>query len=166
VWTGFFPDDLPKGSRFDVIVFNDVFEHLPDLPGALRAILSFLSPNGVLVLNIPNSEGFFYRIASFLDRIGYRSPLERLWQKEFPSPHLAYFNPVQLRRFIERFGMHSIHSSSLDSVKLRALWARLRYDRTAPFLSSVFAYVAVVLCFPFLKLFPSDISLEMYGKAK
>ncbi|HEX6137905.1 MAG TPA: class I SAM-dependent methyltransferase, partial [Casimicrobiaceae bacterium] len=43
---GRFPQALPAGVRFDVIVFNDVFEHLPDPRGALGAVHAALRPGG------------------------------------------------------------------------------------------------------------------------
>ncbi|MFG6087472.1 class I SAM-dependent methyltransferase [Stenotrophomonas indicatrix] len=41
---GFFPDVLGSGERFDVIVFNDVLEHIPDVGAALRACHQHLLP--------------------------------------------------------------------------------------------------------------------------
>ena len=54
---GFFPDVLEPGERFDVIVFNDVLEHIPDLPGTFAACREHLRPGGWLVVNAPSRRG-------------------------------------------------------------------------------------------------------------
>ena len=50
--TGPLPEDLLE--RFDVVVFADVLEHLPDPRAALRSITRALVPSGVVVYSIPN----------------------------------------------------------------------------------------------------------------
>jgi 2-polyprenyl-3-methyl-5-hydroxy-6-metoxy-1,4-benzoquinol methylase len=54
VVTGSFPDDLPQGSRYDCIVFNDILEHLTDPWAALRSARGLLGQGGVVVASIPN----------------------------------------------------------------------------------------------------------------
>lgn len=83
---GYFPDALTPDESFDAIVFNDVIEHIPDIASALDACNARLSENGLLVLNLPNSRGFFYRLSKIFARLGWRNPFNRLWQKDLPSP--------------------------------------------------------------------------------
>jgi 2-polyprenyl-3-methyl-5-hydroxy-6-metoxy-1,4-benzoquinol methylase len=45
--------DLPRGA-FDVVVFNDVLEHLVDPHEAIHAARPLLSDGGVIVASIPN----------------------------------------------------------------------------------------------------------------
>lgn len=42
------------GEQFDLIILDNVLEHLPDQPGALRRIEELLKPGGVLYLLVPN----------------------------------------------------------------------------------------------------------------
>ncbi len=99
---GYFPSGLTKAGPYDIVVFNDVFEHIPS-PSALMAdIEARLAPGGLLVLNLPSSNGTIYRLALLLDRLGMHGPLERLWQKGFPSPHVSYFNPANLQLLVEK----------------------------------------------------------------
>lgn len=102
VETGYFPDDLRNPGPYDIIVFNDVFEHIPGPSGLVRKIEKQLAPNGLLVINLPSSNGTLYRLGDLLDRLGMHGPFERLWQKGFPSPHVSYFNPKNLGMLIER----------------------------------------------------------------
>ena len=98
VETGFFPDGLTDKGPYRLLVFNDVFEHLPDPAEALRRSSSLLAPGGVLAINLPNSGGALYRVAKLLSLAGVDAPLERLWQKGLPSPHLSLFAPDNLAR--------------------------------------------------------------------
>ncbi|HEY6317191.1 MAG TPA: class I SAM-dependent methyltransferase [Acidimicrobiia bacterium] len=51
---GSFPADIADGEKFDCVVFNDVLEHLIDPWDALRRTHSFLRPDAVVVVSIPN----------------------------------------------------------------------------------------------------------------
>lgn len=56
VWTGDFMEaDLPTG-KYDLVVLNHVFEHLPEPEAAIRRIRDFLTKGGRLVLFFPNHE--------------------------------------------------------------------------------------------------------------
>ena len=53
--------DLFSNGPFDAIIFNDVFEHLPDPIDAIVAVERLLADDGILVLNLPSSDGLFFR---------------------------------------------------------------------------------------------------------
>ena len=74
--------DLFSNGPFDAIIFNDVFEHLPDPIDAIVAVERLLADDGILVLNLPSSDGLFFRVSTLLNRLGWRGPYERLWQRE------------------------------------------------------------------------------------
>jgi len=46
--------DLGKAGRYDLVVLDNVFEHLPDQPLALQIISECLKPGGVVFLLMPN----------------------------------------------------------------------------------------------------------------
>lgn len=55
VHQGFFGDGLPlPAAHFDVIVFNDVLEHMPDPWAALNHAAPLLAPGGVVLASLPN----------------------------------------------------------------------------------------------------------------
>jgi SAM-dependent methyltransferase len=162
VATGYFPQDLPAGSQFDVLAFNDVFEHLPDVTGAMRACSQVLAPGGTLLINLPVQTGIFYRLASCLRHLGVRQPFERMWQKHFPSPHLSYFSGPQLRQLAQRHGLECVAETVLPSIQIRGLWQRLRYDRTSSRLRAALLYGGILCGFPILRLLPSDIRVFLF----
>jgi 2-polyprenyl-3-methyl-5-hydroxy-6-metoxy-1,4-benzoquinol methylase len=49
-------------ERYDVIRLSDVLEHLADPLQALRAIAQSLSPEGVVIIRVPNVDGVFARL--------------------------------------------------------------------------------------------------------
>lgn len=164
VRVGFFPEAVEPGARVDIISFNDTFEHLPDPSAALDVCSRLLEPGGILILNLPNSGGIFYRTAAVLDRLGLSSPLERLWQVHLSSPHLSYFNPQNLTRMAERHGFAEVGRSRLKTIRITGLWTRLRAGPFPPPPVAGAVYLGVVVLAPLLRLLPRDIILHFYRK--
>ncbi len=164
VRVGFFPEAVEPGARVDIISFNDTFEHLPDPPAALEVCRRLLEPGGILILNLPNSGGIFYRTAAVLDRLGLSFPLERLWQVHLSSPHLSYFNPQNLTRMAERHGFAEAGRGRIKTVRITGLWARMRAGPSPPLPVAGAVYLAVVVLAPLLRLLPRDIILHFYRK--
>ncbi len=158
---GFFPADLVDQGPYDLIVFNDVFEHIPN-PAKLGAeIEKRLAPEGLLVINLPSSDGAIFRLAAFLNRIGMRSPYERLWQKGFPSPHVSYFNPNNLKMMVEAHSQLCWRVTfSLPSVTRRGLGDRVRSSHTG---AIGMAILAGMWAFSYaLPLLPPDIVVVVF----
>jgi SAM-dependent methyltransferase len=162
VISGFFPRDLPENAVFDVITFHDVFEHLPSPREAADACFRRLSPGGILVVVIPSSEGTLFRLARLFSRAGLHGPLDRLWQRGFPSPHLTYFHPDALDRLLGPHGFREIHRATLPSFSRKGLWQRLRYDQRSSFLVSAVQWLALGVLSPMQALLPSDISFQVF----
>lgn len=162
VISGFFPQDLPEDAVFDVITFHDVFEHLPSPGVAAAACFRRLSPGGLLVLVIPSSKGVLFRLARLFSRAGLHGPLDRLWQRGFPSPHLTYFHPDALDRLLRPHGFREVHRASLPSFTRKGLWQRLRYDQRSSFLVSAVQWLILGLLSPLQRLLPSDISFQVF----
>lgn len=82
---------LPPAS-FDLITAFHVVEHLPDPAAALRNMLAWLAPGGLMIVEVPNVGGWggalFGRFWSGLD---------------FPR-HLIHFTPATMRALVERCG--------------------------------------------------------------
>lgn len=160
--TGFFPQDLPQGYRFDVIVFNDVFEHLPDVDAVLEDCRARMSPGGTLVLNLPYASGVFYRTSELMARVGRQGPFERMWQRRFPSPHLSYFEPRTLARLCAKHGFIEKQQRPLKTLRVRGLWARLSCDQTLSRRAAAVTWAASVMVAPFLSLMPADVGVQFF----
>lgn len=161
---GYFPDALDAADRFDVIVFNDVFEHIPDITAAFAACARHLNPGGVLCLNCPNRDGFFFKVAAVLDRLGLGGAYDRLWQRGLPSPHLWYFAPRDLARAAGTVGLTAERRLDLDTVQIKGLWSRIRCVRDEPLLRSMAAYGFAVATYPVARLAPADAVASFFRK--
>lgn len=161
---GYFPDALEPGQAFDVIVFNDVIEHIPRIDQALAACHERLRPGGLLVLNLPSRRGLFYRTSKLLARCGWRGPFERMWQKGFPSPHVHYFDSPTLQALVTRHGFAVERMEQLPSIRLRGTWDRIRYAGQASVPSAAAQFLAVLAMFPVARVFPSDTIVGIFRK--
>ena len=86
-------DDAPFGdTRFDLIVLNQVIEHLPEPAGLLARLGDLLAPGGRLVLSFPNAGSVFARAFG------------RTWINWHVPYHLHHFNPRSARLFFSRCG--------------------------------------------------------------
>lgn len=163
VEVGFFPEVPAKRQVFDLIVFNDVFEHIPNPGRTVASCAELLAKDGLLVINIPNSNGILYRVATSLARLGIASPLERLWQKGLSSPHLLYFNPENLDLLVMRDRQFArCYQGVLPSVSSKGLWQRLRSASSLPV--SLTAWLAIRGSGPILRFLPADIMLAVYRR--
>ena len=146
------------------MTFNDVIEHIPDPDSVVERAAQLLQPGGLLVINVPVSDGLFYRTATALRSVGVRQPLDRMWQRDFPSPHLSYFRPDHLERLATRHRLVTVHRAELRSVQVRGLWSRIRYDRSTNSARAALTWAASVALTPFAAALPSDISLRIFRR--
>ncbi len=158
---GFFPDVLTSDERFDVIVFNDVLEHIPDIGAALRACVRHLQPGGWVVVNAPARTGVLYRISRVMARFGVTETFDRMWQKGFPSPHVHYLDDASMETIAGHVGLELSAVRSLPSISTHGLYARIRTDRSvSPVKAGVLAAV-LTLASPAMRLLPADIKVWM-----
>lgn len=154
---GYFPDALAAQEQYDVITFNDVIEHIPNLSLALKAVLKHLNPKGTLMLNVPNRDGVFYQLSKVFCRLGVPSFFDRLWQVGLPSPHLHYFNQKSLTVLLKRSGFKLQSRGRLETIVLSGLYKRISYVGTNNWVINTLLYLTIAVALPILKLLPSDI---------
>lgn len=118
---------LPK-RHFDLVICNDVIEHMPDHVAFLRQIKEFIAPGGCLVGSIPNVRY-------------YQNLFELLFEKDWhyrqwgilDRTHLRFFTEKSLRRAfqangyrIDRMeGINPVVDTSSTRAKLYAGLARI-----------------------------------------
>ena len=69
-----------NGIKFDLIILNQVLEHIPNPDALLKSLSSHLNANGRIILSFPNSNSFF---ANFF---------KRKWINWHIPYHLHHFN--------------------------------------------------------------------------
>lgn len=86
-------DDAPFADlQFDLIILNQVLEHIPQPEELLARFTGMLRPGGRLVLAVPNAGSIFARF------------FKRTWINWHIPYHLHHFNPGSARLFLERCG--------------------------------------------------------------
>jgi SAM-dependent methyltransferase len=87
------PVDAPFApGRFDVVTAFHVIEHLPDPLGALRRMVEWLVPGGLMIVEVPNVGGVGGRMFG------------RYWSGlDFPR-HLVHFTPETMGAMVARAG--------------------------------------------------------------
>lgn len=161
---GFFPDVLDETERFDVICFNDVLEHIPDVVLTLRHCLNHLRDGGLVVVNAPARTGALYRTAKFLDRLSLSGSFKRMWQVGFPSPHVHYFDRASITRVAARAGFTVIDSITLPSIRVSGLYARIRSDRELARWKALLLAAGIATAYPLLRILPPDIEVWFLAK--
>ncbi len=160
--TGTFPESLGKDVKFEIITLNDVLEHMPDVESCIKACANHLKPGGLLSIVLPSSNGFFYKLGMLLSKLGIEAPLDRLWQKNFHSPHLSYFNDQNLETLLSRNGFHLESKLTLPTVTLKGLWNRVRMDNTNSLALAVLYWCGIVVISPLFRFLPADIIFHIY----
>jgi len=161
---GFFPDALPRDATYDAISFNDVFEHLPDAHAMAEAARERLTPDGVLILNLPLAGGAIFELARLAARFGIMGPLARMWQEGLPSPHLAYYSAAAVLQLFRAHGFEPVAHGRLPSMTTKGLWARIRYDRSVSPLNAAALYAVAFGLAAVSDLLPPDIGYFVLRK--
>lgn len=106
------------GQRFDLVVMNQVIEHLPDPDLALQALSERLTPNGRMVLVFPNTASLWRRLS------GSR------WINWHIPYHLHHFDRRSFERMVRRCGLDIIRSRTITP----NIWTllQLRANRYQP----------------------------------
>jgi 2-polyprenyl-3-methyl-5-hydroxy-6-metoxy-1,4-benzoquinol methylase len=100
---GALPDVLERidSQSVDVVVCNNVLEHLWEPAVALKHVRRVLSPGGTAYLNVPSWQGkVFLELAAF--RLGLTSPIEI-------DDHKAYYSRQDLWRLVIASGFKPSH---------------------------------------------------------
>ncbi|MEQ8279742.1 MAG: class I SAM-dependent methyltransferase [Deltaproteobacteria bacterium] len=159
---GFFDAVALSLGSADVVVFNDVLEHIPDAEAALRTAKTIGSR---LAISLPNGEGAFYSVARLLESVGRDGPMRRLWQADYPSPHVHYFTPRSLRTMARRAGWAEVSFEARVAVDPSGVWERVRADRSSSVAFAALVWGGVRLGWPVLRRAPKDISVHVFTDA-
>ena len=120
VFTGELVDAEYGEGQFDVVVMDDLIEHVADPVSLVRESRRILKPGGMLTLNTPNRAGLWHLL------------MGRRWFHYRQMEHTFFFSPAVMADLLERHGFEvlEIHSSS-KIIDLNYAFGRLRYYNMA-----------------------------------
>lgn len=90
----------PEGIKFDVITMWDVLEHLPNPSEVIAKLKTFLKPDGLLVMRVPNSNSWDARIFG------------KYWAGYDAPRHFFVYNPKNLAILMNKVSMKIVHSQT------------------------------------------------------
>lgn len=157
---GFFPIDVKE--RYDFIVFNNSYEHISDTNHLLRSCAECLSPNGVLIITIPLSDGIIFRFSKSLCRFGRTKNMRRLFQLDFQSPHVYFFNKKNFKSLFQNHNFELIDYRLLNEIDLKTMNERMMMDKTEKF--PKFKATIFRLAYPIIKMFHEDKGVFVFKK--
>jgi ubiquinone/menaquinone biosynthesis C-methylase UbiE len=112
-------DQLPA-NYFDLVMFNDVLEHMVDPFSVLDRIKSRISGTGVVVSSIPNIR--YYPV--FRELLVHKT-----WEYEesgiLDSTHLRFFTVKSIRNMYERLGYEVLSHEGINPMPVRPMAYRL-----------------------------------------
>lgn len=98
-------------GQFDMIILNQVIEHIPDPSAVLEKLRPLLKPSGTLILSLPNADSLYARI------------FKRKWINWHVPYHLHHFNKRSLELF---FNHNNWEVASLRTITPN-LWTYLQF---------------------------------------
>lgn len=137
---------LPE-NYFDLVICNDVIEHMPDHDHFLQQIQKHMTPQGTIVGSIPNIRYF-------------SSIFEIMLLKDFHYRNSDIFDRTHLRFFTKKSIARSLKTAGLKTEKLEGINSFIfkRFNATYIAISLVLAVVIFASLFFF-----SDIRYMQYG---
>ena len=109
-------DKRIKANTYDIVIYQDVIEHIPDPVGELKKVFRVLKPGGYIFLVTPNIGGIWSKI------------LGRLWYHYKPTEHLIYFSHSSIKSALKEAGFTAVESARTYHVlSFEYILNRLRY---------------------------------------
>ena len=94
--------DFQTDIKFDLIIYNSVFEHISDLDSHLEKIKGILIDNGSLFLRVPGIYNLHHNSFHKFDLLNF-----------ITLPHIYYFSVTSLTNLMKQYGFKSKKSNEI-----------------------------------------------------
>jgi 2-polyprenyl-3-methyl-5-hydroxy-6-metoxy-1,4-benzoquinol methylase len=95
---------LFENKKFDIVILGDILEHLVNPWAALNNIQQIIGDSSKILISIPNSGHWYFRLKIFFGKIEYRND--------------GLFDKTHLRFFTRKSSKELINDSKLEIVEL------------------------------------------------
>lgn len=116
---------LPDGFA-EVVSYRHVLEHVHDPASELAEACRVLAPDGLLLAEVPNYDGFRYRWGRLRTALRLCRPF---WRRLNVPEHLYYFTDETLALLLCKAGFAPVRSRTYGRTRLRRGPVRRLYDR-------------------------------------
>lgn len=134
VHTGELSDAGYPADRFDVLVMDDVIEHVTSPTALVKECHRVLKPGGLLTLNTPNRGGLWHLL------------MGRRWFHYKKVEHTYFFSPPVMTQLLARHGFAVLSTrASSKTIDLSYAFGRLRYynEALSRFMMRTFSHWAI-----------------------
>ena len=136
-------DVAELSPAYDMLLFGDTLEHLPDPPALLRRLRPRLKPDGVLVTSIPNVANWSVRLSLLVGRFRYtdRGLLDRT--------HLRFYTKRTAVEMLADAGFEAVSVTATVPVPgVRSPWLGRLAHAVGNLWPSLFGYTFVIVARP------------------
>jgi methionine biosynthesis protein MetW len=99
----FSPETIKEHGSFDIVVFADVLEHLPNPAQLVSLARQALKPGGSVLVSVPNAAHFYTRLDLLRGVFRYEDC------GIMDATHLRWFTRDSIKRFFERLNFEVIY---------------------------------------------------------
>jgi len=154
---GYFPQVLEGDTlKYDMIILNCVFEHVPNPQSLIESFKLYLKPQGTVVINVPVASGLMFRVSKLLYKLGIKYPFNRVWQKDFVSPHVHFFTSKSIAKLFNLNQMQLVVDKPLSLFSLGGIYSRLSIDPNSRVFQKLVIMVLLYCYYPISALFPDS----------
>jgi 2-polyprenyl-3-methyl-5-hydroxy-6-metoxy-1,4-benzoquinol methylase len=96
-----------RKSSFDIVILNDVLEHMSVPKRLLRAVGDLLRPDGLFVMEVPNSVALYKRVRVLCGLSNYFR-MEHFFRDDDYRGHVREYTKAEIRYMLEKTGFAPI----------------------------------------------------------
>ena len=149
-------------AAYDIIVFNDVFEHMQDPRASLEKSGGLLKKNGFVLINAPVSSGFIFRMVGLAARLGVKTLYRRIWAQGLASPHIYFYSECNLKALLKKYNFEFVGKGRLVALATEGMYPRVRstYGPIPAIVISIVASLFVLVS----SMFSADVVYLIFKK--
>lgn len=102
-----------RAGSFDVVILNDVLEHMSVPKRLLRTINALLKPQGVFIMEVPNAVALYKRLRVLCGETNYFR-MEHFFRDEDYRGHVREYTESEIRYMLERTGFTPIEIKGVN----------------------------------------------------
>lgn len=124
-----------KNDTFDIIICNQLLEHLVNQKKAIDEIKRMLKPEGLVIIGVPNKGALHYRVLKFMDKSFFKNNFKKIFYNGLNNEEILLeydygYGHISERTYLGWKNLFKEAGLTIESVKTTALfWSSHFFDR-------------------------------------